>query len=555
MKTAFLGTAIVAHAHAALQVVHVDEPSLAKPWTTIGDDVPTRVQLKVSLKEPENGVNFIREHLLRVSDPEKSFGEHLTTEEIKSLTAPSKADVETVTAFFKGAQCESKLEGSVLDLDCSTSSVSKLLSTTFRMLSDGQQKHPRAAGYRLPQSVADAVETVYGLHQLPLPVTKRGFASNATFPGAPPKVTPQVISSTYSISGVTPSSGSKNRQAVAEFQAMETISETDLSQFFQQYVPDAPAGSDKVTKFVGPTAGLGGAGIESSLDIQYIMGVAPGIQTEFWYMRNQAFCSDLKAFTQFILNSADSPKVYSISYGWQGPLSQLGCQQSDVKDVDKDFMKIAALGISIIFASGDSGAGVQGEKLWPSWPASSPWVTAVGATRFQGQRVGQPEMAVDQFGSGGGFSWSFIAFQDQKAGIKEFMSAASSYSKFPPSNVFNAGGRGTPDVAALGENFQLVINGRSMGVGGTSASAPTFAAMVSLMNEARIQAGKSTLGYLNPLLYKNEQAFNDVIKGNNAIGRGGQLYQYGYPAVKGWDAATGLGSVKFQELLKVAEGA
>ena len=34
--------------------------------------------------------------------------------------------------------------------------------------------------------------------------------------------------------------------------------------------------------------------------------------------------------------------------------------------------------------------------LYPSWPASSPWVTAVGATRFQGQEVGNPEMATDQ---------------------------------------------------------------------------------------------------------------------------------------------------------------
>ena len=46
-------------------------------------------------------------------------------------------------------------------------------------------------------------------------------------------------------------------------------------------------------------------------------------------------------------------------------------------------------------------------KLYPSWPASSPWVTAVGATRFVGQVVGGEEMATDQFGSGGGFSAQF----------------------------------------------------------------------------------------------------------------------------------------------------
>ena len=52
-------------------------------------------------------------------------------------------------------------------------------------------------------------------------------------------------------------------------------------------------------------------------------------------------------------------------------------------------------------------SGKQPVKLYPSWPASSPWVTAVGATRFVGQTVGGEEMAADQFGSGGGFSSQF----------------------------------------------------------------------------------------------------------------------------------------------------
>ena len=72
-----------------------------------------------------------------------------------------------------------------------------------------------------------------------------------------------------------------------------------------------------------------------------------------------------------------------------------------------------------------------------------------------------------------------------------------------------------------------------------SASAPCFAAVVSLLNEHRLQNGKKQLGYLNPFLYKNIAAFTDITKGTNAIGRGNGPIKYGFNATKGWDPATG----------------
>ena len=210
-------------------------------------------------------------------------------------------------------------------------------------------------------------------------------------------------------------------------------------------------------------------------------------------------------------------------------------------------------------------------QLWPSWPASSPWVTSVGATRFIGQKVGNPEMATDQFGSGGGFSSQFdqTDAQYQAAAVAKYgrsppptpvflsnvfwgwfglgevfwHSVVSGYvttgiriapfgamsphtrrvlqallallgahadrmligacnlmlcpiplfrylstvdaSTLPPAGSFPPLGRATPDVAALGEGFQVVVDGKPMPVGGTSASSPTFAGLVSLLNEVR----------------------------------------------------------------------
>ena len=94
----------------------------------------------------------------------------------------------------------------------------------------------------------------------------------------------------------------------------------------------------------------------------------------------------------------------------------------------------------------------QKVALWPSWPASSPWITAVGATRFIGQKAGNAEMASDQFGSGGGFSFQFDqtnAAWQAKATAK-YLSTADQ-STLPPAGSYPAKGRGTPDVSALGE--------------------------------------------------------------------------------------------------------
>ena len=89
-------------------------------------------------------------------------------------------------------------------------------------------------------------------------------------------------------------------------------------------------------------------------------------------------------------------------------------------------------------------------------------------------------------------------------------------------------------------------------MGGTSASSPFFAGLISLINEERLKAGKPQMGFLNPFLYANPDAFFDVVKGTNAIGRGTGPSRYGFAAAKGWDAATGLGSPYFDKLLEAA---
>lgn len=89
-------------------------------------------------------------------------------------------------------------------------------------------------------------------------------------------------------------------------------------------------------------------------------------------------------------------------------------------------------------------------------------------------------------------------------------------------------------------------------VGGTSASTPVFAGMVSLLNEARLARGKAPMGFLNPWLYRHAHAFTDITIGNNRINRDGKPMRYGWDAVHGWDPVTGLGTPKFDRLLDAA---
>eukprot|EP01048_Picozoa_sp_COSAG05_P020598 COSAG05_NODE_3539_length_2003_cov_2.410189_2_plen_290_part_00 len=99
-----------------------------------------------------------------------------------------------------------------------------------------------------------------------------------------------------------------------------------------------------------------GGGIEAELDIQYIMGVSVGVKTEFYEFPGQDFGADLDMWTGN-LSMPDAPYVHSVSYGWQGNLSQIHVKDSDVAAVDANFAKLAAKGISIMISSGDSGSG------------------------------------------------------------------------------------------------------------------------------------------------------------------------------------------------------
>jgi len=245
-----------------------------------------------------------------------------------------------------------------------------------------------------------------------------------------------------------------------------------------------------------------------------------------------------------ILEQETLPLTISTSYGDDEQTVPF----SYAERVCGGFAQLGARGISLVFSSGDFGVG-DGDpdpatqqcftnngknqtKFIPRFPASCPFVTTVGATEQF------PEVAAFNFFSGGGFSNYF------KRPLYQLGQVDSYLDKLPRglyNGLYNPNGRGYPDVAAQGNDFRIWFGGRAVRIGGTSASAPTFAGIIALLNDAKLRAKQPPLGFLNPLLYSTlSTAFNDITVGNNT-GCGTP----GFNATKGWDPVTGLGTPNF----------
>jgi tripeptidyl-peptidase-1 len=528
-----------------------EAPDLQKAGYNVVGPVDDSVTMKIAVALTRSNDDKLSSIVSQVSDPKHPrYGKYLTTDEAQHLTRPSTESSLAVQSWLLEHEVEFKVSGKghTITLEPTVEQSAKMFGAKFVEVFNPQIKKTAVVGDKIviPDKLKAHVESVFGVHELPLPPRKLPTVS-----ASPAAVTPQVIAEFYGVKNFTVVGDTKNRIGVVEFQG-QLMSQKDLTTFFQKYVPGFKTGDDQVYKYVSDKNQ--GEGVEANLDVQYAMGVAPGVKTEMWQYAGYSFCTDLKTWTTGILGTTNPPTVFTVSYGWQGELSQLGCTTSQVSSIDADFKTIASTGVTILFASGDSGSGYtssfsSGAKLYASWPASSLYVTAVGATRFQGQTVGNPEQATDQFGSGGGFSRIITQPSWQNAAVTSFYAEET---KLPPSTMYGKGGRATPDVAALGEGFQVIMNGNPEAVGGTSASTPLFAGIVALLNQARQAAGKPSMGYLNPWIYQNSALFTDITVGNDRISRSGTSVPDGFDCVKGWDPVTGFGTPKFKELLTAA---
>ncbi|KAG9083035.1 hypothetical protein FRC06_004718 [Ceratobasidium sp. 370] len=325
----------------------------------------------------------------------------------------------------------------------------------------------------------------------------------------------------------------------------------DLQTFYKQYRADAVGSTFTVELINGGKNTQSQPGVEANLDVQYAGAISYPTPNIFYstggsppYIPDDSTPTNTNEpyleWVGYMLNKTTLPNTITTSYGDDEQTVPLDYATR----VCNDFATLGARGVSLIFSSGDYGVG-QGDcktndgtsrvLFQPIFPASCPYVTTVGGTH----RIPELGAALSQ----GGFSNYFARPSWQDTAVSTFLtSLGNTYH-----GLYNTTGRRFPDVAAQALAYEIVRKGLPEVHDGTSAAAPTFAAVIALLNDYRISQGKPSLGWLNPWLYtKAVGALNDIKSGNNP-GCGTR----GFTARVGWDPVTGLGTPDFVKLQAV----
>lgn len=266
----------------------------------------------------------------------------------------------------------------------------------------------------------------------------------------------------------------------------------------------------------------------------------------------------------------DATKVISISYAYTEHDLTPAYEQRQCNE----YLKLGLMGTSFLVSSGDNGvagnsdlcidAGVGSPGVnaiytdgsygvfSPMFPAGCPYITTVGATEVIEEtnivdalaNNSQTEQTLTTFArSGGGFSNVFDLPDYQAETVRKwFANNPPTYS----SELFNNSQRtrGYPDISANGANYAFAVNSQWSLTYGTSASTPVLGSILTLINQERLKAGKSSIGFINPTAYAHPEVFNDVTTGSN-----GGCGTEGWHAVPGWDPATGLGTPNYPRML------
>lgn len=510
------------------------------------------------LKHDPQAVAQFEKELLEMSTPsDPRYGNWFKPADVISRLSPSEDKVKVVKDYLlsQGVTADKirvNRYRNLIHVEMPAKVAASALNTEFalfRHVSERGVALPRITKpYFLPAEVANVVSVVDDIMRFPaLRSSPRAYGAELTASGDKEfnscgtkcngYTTPDVLRARYGFGAVT-KVATGNTVSVAEFQ-YQYYDNTDLKAF---------SSACDVTATVDTTIGgnkesicTAGGCVEALLDIEYIEAVANPIPLTVLYVSQYS----LLDWIDQVLALDNPPLVHSVSYG-NDEVQQTSTEY--MYSVNEQFMVAGSLGLSILFASGDQGVWGRsgtGKTYHPDFPASSPYVTAVGGTDFATKSTIGDETAWSC--GGGGFSNTFAQPSWQASAVKGYLSSSG----LPSSSLYNATGRAYPDIAALGGQvnpYCVAYKGGSFtGVAGTSASCPVAAGIFSQLNNVRLAAGKSSLGWLNPFIYSNSQCFNDIKDGSQNNCNAGTT---GFPTVKGWDAATGFGSPNYACLSK-----
>ena len=554
-----------------------------------------------------------------VSNPgSSSYGHYLSPAQFRKQFAPAAADVAKVQNWLRSqgfSLTYTPKNGHYISAEGSVAQLQAAFDVSFATYRvQGLVVRAPTADISIPTAIANVVQAVVGLdesaqfvqpqHRVdanappspgfrnapPLSAYYAQLLSPYAFPagftdGGLPSVswsvrgyTPDQIKGAYGISGYD---GSGQTVAIIDAYASPTILQ-DVNQWsrnrglptmtngqLQQVVPPGVYRRPQNPR-QDPQGWYG----EETLDIEAVHGMAPAAKIVYVGAPNNY--QDLDAALNHVVDE-HLAQIVTNSYGFSTELLPPGY----IKPLEDTLIQAAIEGIGVYFSSGDNGDESSNVGyVTTDWPASSPWVTAVGGTSLG---VGANNTRVLETGWGtSNYSCNSTTLVCTRAGW--LYGAGGGVSKvfaepdYQRTAGLNLTGRGVPDVAALADPQQGMLVGQTQTfpdgayydeyrIGGTSLASPIFAGLMALADQ---KAGHAH-GFANPLFYANPSAFYDVGSVKTAVARrnfvnsvdatngtadflrtlddySGSTSQHTGP---GWDNVTGLGTpgVSFLTLL------
>jgi hypothetical protein len=296
---------------------------------------------------------------------------------------------------------------------------------------------------------------------------------------------------------------------------------------------------------------------EAAGDTENVLGLAPGAKVRLYAVANALYTSSLGDVLAQVINDQKTDKTITVLTISMDGVEGEQWNQAVITPFSQQFAQLAAAGVTVCVASGDGGSNPNPQAgsgnyylatapLAVMYPASDPNVTGVGGTvlDFNNTTTVAPIT----------WTWNEVTTAPSGGGISGIFDRPS-WQTGP--GVPAGTKRCVPDVSIAYSAYYIFENGAYNSFGGTSASAPAFAAYVALFNQARASAGKAPLGLLGPSIYPylGTAAFNDITQSDpEAIANGGTPGNGAYLPGPGYDLCSGVGSPNFNNLLTVLTG-
>ncbi len=472
---------------------------------------------------------------------------HLAREDFAKQFGAEPADIASVKAFAKQHDLAVVQEDPARRTVILSGTVAQFQSAFGVKLQryeyDGGSYRGRTGTVQLPSGLDGVVEAVLGLDDRPQAQPhfrvrhsgSNGSGGAASHGGARPAAnavsfTPPQVAALYQFPD-----GTGQGQTIAIIELGGGYRPGDIKTYFSELKITPPVVTSVSVDHAKnkPTGTVNGPDGEVLLDIEVAGSIAPGAKIVVYFAPNTD-AGFIDAVTTAVHDTTHKPNIISIS--WGGP--ENSWTQQALTALDSAFQAAAALGITVCAASGDNGSsdGVSDGANHVDFPASSPFALACGGTSVQASNGTIAKESAWNDGAGGGATGggvsSVFPLPAWQNGLKTITSKGDSQ---PLAK------RGVPDVSGDADpqtGYLVRVDGTETTFGGTSAVAPLWAALIARINAAN----GSSAGYINPKLYGNQAAFNDVTDGNNGT----------FAAATGWDACTGLGSPNGKKLVPIA---